>query len=131
MRTLGRLGAATLAALLALALAAPLASARCQVASAPGCPLMKGAAGSLCHRGGASMAPAMSCCQSRGTAAPPPNSTLQQAAPLLAVLPGAVRPIEVAGLAGSMPAPGAERIDPAADALHALGLFTLLAVFRN
>jgi hypothetical protein len=47
------------------------------------------------------------------------------------VLPGAVRPIEVAGLAGSMPAPGAERIDPAADALHALGLFTLLAVFRN
>jgi hypothetical protein len=131
MGSFARLGAAALAAVLALALAAPLASARCSVASAPACPLMKAGGGSLCHRGGTSMAPAMSCCKNPAAPAPAPVSGSQPASPLLAVLPDGVRNERAPEGGSALLAVAAARIDPAADALHALGLFTLLAVFRN
>jgi len=95
MRPTARLAAAALAATLALAVAAPLQSARCAVVSARECPMMKGATGALCHRGGATMAPAMSCCKTQGTPSPAPAGERPAPAAPLAVLPGSTLLVNV------------------------------------
>lgn len=120
--------AALVALLLAVALAAPLPAARCKTASGGGCPLMKGAAGSLCHRAGAMAAP-MDCCKTKSAPAPASSADTQ-----LQPAPAALPTLTVdfaAEAAAPRPAVAAAARDRAAASLHALGLFTLLAVFRN
>lgn len=117
---------ALVALLLAVALAAPLPAARCKTASGGGCPLMKGAAGSLCHRAGAMAAP-MDCCKSKSA---PASSADFQLQPAPAALPTLAVDL-AAETSAPRPAGAAAARDRAAASLHALGLFTLLAVFRN
>lgn len=119
---------ALVALLLAVALAAPLPAARCKPESGGGCPLMKGAAGALCHRAGAMAAP-MDCCKTRSAPAPA-SSADAQLQPAPAALPTLA--VDVAAEAAApRPAAAAAARERAAESLHALGLFTLLAVFRN
>ena len=120
--------AALVALLLAVALAAPLPAARCRTASGGGCPLMKSAAGPLCHRSGALAAP-MDCCRTKSAPAPAPAADGQL--PPAAV---ALRPVAddlAARLAVAPPAVAGAARERSAEAIHALGLFTLLSVFRN
>jgi len=125
MRSL-RSFAAVLALFLAVALAAPLPAARCRTASGGGCPLMKSAAGSLCHRSGAIAAP-MDCCRTKSAPAPAADGQLQPAP--VALLPAAAD--LAARCAAPRPAVAVAARERAAEAIHALGLFTLLSVFRN
>lgn len=120
--------AALVALLLAVALAAPLPAARCESAAGAGCPLMKGAAGALCHRSGAMAAP-MDCCKTKGAPAPAPGADGAPGAATPALLPAG---IETAAVAGTAAAPRAATLGRAraAAARHELGLFTLLAIFR-
>jgi len=120
--------AALVALLLAVALAAPLPAARCKTASGGGCPLMKGAAGSLCHRAGAMAAP-MDCCKTQSAPAPA-SAADAQLQPAPAALPTLAVDFAMQA-AAPLPAIAAAGRDRAAASLHALGLFTLLAVFRN
>jgi hypothetical protein len=127
MRSL-RSFAAFLALLLAVALAAPLPAARCKTASGGSCPLMKSAAGSLCHRQGAVAAP-MDCCRTKSAPAPAPTADGQLQPAAIALLPVAAD--LAARCATPRPAVAVAARERAAGAIHALGLFTLLSVFRN
>jgi hypothetical protein len=120
--------AALVALVLAVALAAPLPAARCRTASGGGCPLMKGAAGSLCHRSGAIAAP-MDCCRTKSAPAPAPAADGQLQPAPVALLPVAAD--LAARCAAPRPAVAVAARERAAGAIHALGLFTLLSVFRN
>ncbi len=120
--------AALVALALAAALAAPLPAARCEVASGSGCPLMKGAVGALCHRSGVMAAP-MDCCRTKGAPAPASSAEGARPAPVALVPDGMVAAARVA----ATPAPPAatRARERAAAARHELGLYTLLAIFRN
>ncbi len=129
MKSSSRLGATLLALLLSVLVAAPLPAALCKVGNEGSCPLMRGAEGSFCHRDGSLSAP-LDCCKAKGATAPAPAAeSIGPAAPQ-AVLVGADSvPLDaVVGLAASAEIlAGSLR---AAESLHELGLFTLLAVFR-
>ncbi|MCB1009460.1 MAG: hypothetical protein KDB94_11270 [Acidobacteria bacterium] len=129
MKSLPRLGAALLAFFLAVLVAAPLPAARCKVGTGEGCPMMRGAEGSFCHRDGAMSAP-MDCCKTKGSSAPAPASdAVGPAAPQAVLAESAFAAVT----AVAMLAPPAESVAPlrAAESLHRLGLFTLIEVFRN
>lgn len=127
MRSLRPL-AALVALLLAVALAAPLPAARCRTASGGGCPLMKSAAGSLCHRAGAMAAP-MDCCRTKSAPVPSPAADGQLQPAPVASLPLAAD--LAARLDAPLPAVAVAARERASEAIHSLGLFTLLSVFRN
>lgn len=123
--------AALLALLVALASVAPLQAARCQSAAESCCPLMRGAAASLCHRVGAIAAPPMDCCKTKGATAPAPAAERAASPAALAVLPAGGAELATAIAAAATPPPAEAGPTRAAAKLHQLGLFTLLEVFRN
>lgn len=129
MKSVSRLGATLLVALLAVLIAVPLPAARCKVGTEGSCPLMRGAEGSFCHRDGAMSSP-MSCCQTKGSSGPAPaTDTVGPAAPQ-AVLASAAVPTLATVDALALPAEALAAWLRAAEARHELGLFTLLEVFR-
>jgi hypothetical protein len=129
VKSLPRLGAALLAFFLAVLVAAPLPAARCKVGTGEGCPLMRGAESSFCHREGAMSAP-MDCCKTKGSSAPAPASDTVGAAAPQAVLASAVAPALATVGGPALPAEALAASLRAAEARHELGLFTLLEVFR-
>lgn len=129
MKSSSRAGAILLALVLAVLVTAPLPAALCKVGTEGGCPLMRGAEGSFCHRDGNVTAP-MDCCKTKRSTSPAPAAESVGPAAPQAVLAGVEATRADAVARAVAPAETHAASLRAAASLHDLGLFTLLAIFR-